>query len=74
MKINSNITKAEQTFVAVQAIIEFIQNQLEHMHLGFGVCTFLLPIVYPNEQAKNQIKELHISQGLPIVLGMVSCK
>jgi hypothetical protein len=52
--IDSNITKAKQTFVAIQIIVEFIQNQVEHMHLRFGVCIFPLPIVHPNEQAKDQ--------------------
>jgi hypothetical protein len=33
--------------------MESIQSQLEHMHLGFGVCTFPLPSVHPNEQAKD---------------------
>jgi hypothetical protein len=37
----------------VQAIVEYVQNQVEHMHLRFGVCIFPLPIVHPSEQAKE---------------------
>jgi hypothetical protein len=33
--------------------MESIQNQLEHMHLEFGVCTFPLPIVHLSKQAKD---------------------
>jgi hypothetical protein len=51
--IDSNICKVEQALVAVQAIMESIQNQVEHMHLRFGVCIFPLPIVHPSEQAED---------------------
>ncbi len=51
--IDSNITKAKQALVAIQAIVESIQNQVEHMHLRFGSCIFPLPIVHSSEQAKD---------------------
>ncbi len=51
--IDSNITKAEQTFVTNQVIVESIQNQVKHMHLRFGIYIFPLPIMHPNEQVKD---------------------
>ncbi len=52
--IDSDITKVEQTFVAIQAIVESIQNQVKHMHLRFGICIFPLPIVHPSEQMRTR--------------------
>ncbi len=52
--INSNITKAEQALVAIQDILESVQNQVVHMHLRFRICIFPLPIVHASEQAKDR--------------------
>jgi predicted nucleic acid-binding Zn-ribbon protein len=51
--IDSDITKAKQALVATQAIVESVQNQVEHMQLRFGICIFPLPILHPCEQAKD---------------------
>jgi len=51
--IDYNISKVEQALVMVQATMESVQNQVEHMHLRFGVCIFPLPIVHPSEQTKD---------------------
>jgi hypothetical protein len=41
-----DISKALQTLDHVELVIKQVQQQLEHMHLGFGLSTFLVPIVH----------------------------
>ncbi len=50
--LEADISKALQTVDHVELIIKQVQ-QLEHMHLGFGLSTFLVPIVHPCKHEKH---------------------
>jgi hypothetical protein len=45
--------------------MESIQNHLEHINLRFGVCTFPLPIVHLNKQAKDS-RSLILVKAFPL--------
>ncbi len=71
--IDSDITEVEQTLVAIQAIVENVQNQIEYMHLRFGVCIFPLPILHPSQQGEDQ-RSFILVKACPSCQEMVSCK
>jgi len=58
--LGANISKALQIVDHVELVIKQVQRQLEHMHLGFGLSTFLVLIVHLCNHEEHDISVILI--------------